>query len=201
MAEMPAVARYFVNLSSGRRARRFLGWIRGHISVAPTAEVLEVGAGAGRLAVRWVREVPVRRYLATEYDPRQLAAAARTVAAEFPDGAPPALLLARADIARLAQPAASVDLVVASVALHHAGPDHRSFDGIPRGLAEIDRVLRGGGQVVYSEMFHRRAIREWFVARGYAVVAERRGWRTDFVAVRKPVGPGATTPGSEPTRA
>ncbi len=153
------------------------------------AECLEVGCGNARLAVLVVDGFRPQRYVATDVDARQLSAAGHVVRQRYPEGRPAALELRPADMLGLDFPDTSFDVVLAFVTIHHASPRHEDFLPVPRALSEIDRVLRPGGLLFYSEIFHHERIREWLAHRGYALASVQRRLRVESVAARKPGGP------------
>lgn len=187
MSEMNPIARFFVNLSGTRRSARYYAWIQAHAGIRPGATCLEIGCGNGRLAARVADGLAPREYVAVDIDPKQLDEAGRTLHRLYPSGVPPGILLRPADMTRLPFPSGTFDVVLAFVALHHASPHHRDFSRVPTALAEVDRVLRPGGALVYSEMFHQVPIRDWFSQRGYSLDAVERHWRVEFVVRHKPL--------------
>jgi ubiquinone/menaquinone biosynthesis C-methylase UbiE len=189
MAEMGRISRFFVNRSSARRNTRIYGWIRTNLSLPPGAACLEIGCGSGDMAARLVDGFAPSRYVATDVDPRQLDAARETLERRYPGGLPAALELRPADMLALSFPDASFDAVFAFVTIHHASPKHRDFTNVPKALAEIDRVLKPGGFLVYEEIEHKERIREWLRGHGYALSGVERGWKRESVISRKR-GPG-----------
>jgi SAM-dependent methyltransferase len=125
--------------------RLLLGSLFGRIAaeiaaVAPAgARVLEVGCGPGRLSIRLVREHGLD-VTGVDLDPAMIERARAN--ADRPgagDGSRPSFLFG--DVASLAFPDGSFDLVVSSLSMHHwADPG--------AGLVEIGRVLRSGGRVL-----------------------------------------------------
>jgi ubiquinone/menaquinone biosynthesis C-methylase UbiE len=193
MPEMNFVSRFFVNRSASRRAARFYRWIQEEVPIPANAHCLEIGCGAGSLALQFVEGFRPAQYLATDFDSHQVDEARRRVAARYPSSPPPALELRQADMLHLSFDASSFDVVLANVAIHHAGPSHHDFSRIPDALAEFERVLRPGGLLVYGEILHREPIRAWLTAHGFTIERIRRGWRRETVAARKA---GGATPGS-----
>jgi len=182
---MNPISRFFVNASSSRRAAREYQWIRTGVSIPPAARCLEIGCGNGHFALRFVEGSRPAEYVATDLDPHQVEEARRTLAKRYPTGAPPGLVLRAADMLQLPFPNGSFDLVLAFVAIHHASPSHHDFSRIPQALSEFDRVLRPGGLLVYQEILHREAIRNWLTVHGFALDQVRRQWRRESVVARK----------------
>lgn len=188
MSFLNPVSRFFLNRSAGRRDARRLAWLRPRLQLPVGAACLEVGAGNADLAARLTVAYRPERYVATDADPRQVEAADRHLRRTFPGGLPPGLEVRTADMRELPFPEASWDAVFAFVALHHASPSHRQYGGVPEALAEIARVLRPGGLLVYEEIVHRDRIRAWLGEHRFSIVAEeRRRWR-DRAIVRKANG-------------
>jgi SAM-dependent methyltransferase len=107
-------------------------------AVAPDgAQVLEVGCGPGRLSIRLARQHGLE-VTGLDLDPAMIARArANTDRAANRGGRRPEFLVG--DVAALAFPDRSFDLVVSTLSMHHwADP--------AAGLAEIGRVLRPGGR-------------------------------------------------------
>lgn len=189
MAEMNAVARFFVNAFGGGRNRRRAEWVLGHAGLAREVDCLEIGAGRGDLAARIAVGVPARRYVATDLDERQVAAARRALRRRFPGGLPASLELRTADMLALPFADGTFDVVLAFTSLHHAGPSHRDATLLPRALNEVDRVLRPGGSFVYEEFLHRGTIRDWLHRRDYEIRATWSRRRTERVVAVKPRTP------------
>jgi ubiquinone/menaquinone biosynthesis C-methylase UbiE len=186
MAEMNRVSRFFVNRSAARRAAARYEWIRQNAAVTPSATCLEVGCGNGELAARVVSGLHPAKFTATDFDPRQVAEAGRTLQKRFGADVPRALELRTADMLHLPFPDGSYDVVMAFVAIHHASEHHLDFTKVPEALSELGRVLRPGGALVYSEIFHKEAIRKWLTDHGFTIEASQRRWRAESVVARKP---------------
>ncbi len=188
MAEMGRISRFFVNRFNARRNVRILGWMRQNVSLPAGSICLEIGCGNGDLASRVVDGFRPALYMATDLDPRQVVAAKAHLARRYPDGMPSAVELRTADMLHLTFADASFDAVVAVVSIHHASPNHHDPSGVPRALAEIDRVLRPGGVLVYEEILHKERIRAWLGEHGYMLSGIQRGFKRESVVAKKPGG-------------
>lgn len=190
MPEMNPVSRFFVNLSARRRAARNYRWIRQEVPIPPGAACLEVGCGNGSLAAQILEGFHPSLYVATDVDPRQVESARRELSRRYPSGLPAALLLQQADMLHLPFADHSFDVVFAFVAIHHASATHEDYSRVPDALAELTRVLRPVGCLVYQEIFHKVRIREWLLGHGYSIERFRSQWRRESVAARRgPVPP------------
>jgi ubiquinone/menaquinone biosynthesis C-methylase UbiE len=99
------------------------------VIAAEPGRILEVGCGWGELAA-WLAEATGAEVVATDLSPRMVELARENgVAAEV------------ADVQALPFPEASFDVAVAAWMLYHV-PD------LPKGIAELARVLRPGGRLV-----------------------------------------------------
>jgi SAM-dependent methyltransferase len=113
-------------------------------AVAPIgARVLEVGGGPGHLSIRQARQHGLE-VTGLDLDPAMISRARAT--ADRPgngDQRRPSFLVG--DVASLAFPDQSFDLVVSTLSMHHwANPT--------AGLAEISRVLRPGGRALIWDL-------------------------------------------------
>ena len=194
MAEMGWLGRFHVNLCNGRRNARTYGWLTPVLALPPGAASLEVGAGNGDMARRMVDGLKPARYVATDLDPRQVEAARKRLARVYPAGLPATLELRAADMLSLPFPDASFDAVFAFMSLHHADAHHGAFVNVPKALAELDRVLRPGGRLAYTEMINRDKVRGWLESRGYRIAATDPHRTRDAVLAVKPTGPPAAAP-------
>ncbi len=185
MAEMGRISRFFVNRFNAGRNRRVVAFAKAHAPLPAGAACLEIGCGNGDLAAGLAESFSVARYVATDLDPRQLETARHHLSQRYPSGIPPALELRAADMLRLPFEDASFDAVVAVVSIHHATPNHHESTEVPQALAEIDRVLRPGGLLLYEEILHKDLIRSWLAHRGYVLSGVDRGFKRETVAARK----------------
>lgn len=136
MPEMPAVARTVVTSPPYRMfARRLLlPWVLG--DEQPAGEGLEIGAGSGVMSAQLLAAFPALRMVATDYDPRMVHAARRTLRS-FGDRA----VVQRADAAELPFADCRFDLVLSAAMLHHV-------PAWPDAVAQAVRVLRPGGRLI-----------------------------------------------------
>ncbi len=186
MSEMNRVSRFFVNRFNARRSARISAWVRGNATLPADALCLEIGCGNGDLASRLVDGLRPARYVATDLDPRQLEAARKHLAPRYPGGLPPSLEFREADMLHLPFADGAFDAVLAVVSIHHATPNHHESGEVPHALAEIDRVLRPGGALLYEEILHKDLIRAWLRDHGYALSGIQRGVKRESVVARKP---------------
>jgi ubiquinone/menaquinone biosynthesis C-methylase UbiE len=194
MPEMNAVARFFVNFSARRRSRRNYEWMRREVPLPAGSRVLEIGCGNASLAVRIVDGSRPTEYVATDFDPRQIEQARRTVDAWYSGHPPPTLVLRTADMTHLEDAPSTFDAVLAFLVIHHAGATHHDFSRVPLALSEFERVLRPGGLLVYQEFLHKEPIRQWLTEHGFAIERIRRRWRLESVVARKSTGGSANLP-------
>ena len=113
-------------------------------ALAPVgARVLEIGCGPGRLSILLTRRHGLE-VTGLDLDPAMIERArANARRSEDGDGPRPAFLVG--DVASLAFPDASFDLVVSTLSMHHwADPS--------AGLAEIGRVLRPGARALVWDL-------------------------------------------------
>jgi SAM-dependent methyltransferase len=127
----------------------------------PNAQVLEVGSGPGRLAVKLAELAAAIRVTGVDITPEMVeranALAARSGVADRVD-------FRVGDVASLPFPAASFDVVVSTFSLHH-------WQNPAAGLAETYRVLRPGGVARIYDLV------DWirrFEQRGAGIVALAR---------------------------
>lgn len=188
MAEMDRISRFFVNAFTVRRNARRFRRLQGRLSLPARAACLEIGCGNGGMAERLVNGLGPARYVATDLDPRQIESARRHLSKRYPGGIPPALELREADMLHLPFADASFDAVFAFVSIHHASPNHHDSVNVPQALAEIDRVLRPEGVLVYEEILHKELIHAWLRERGYALAWSEQGWTRETVVALKAAG-------------
>lgn len=184
---MGGVSRFFVNLFTGRRTARVFEWLVPNLGLPPSAACLEIGAGNGDMARRFADGLRPSRYVATDLDPRQIEAARGHLAAVYPNGVPSSIELRAADMLALPFPDASFDAVLAFQSLHHADEHHHAFLNVPKALAEMDRVLRPGGRIAYTEFVNRDKVRGWLTAHEYVIAAIRARKRHEAVVAVKPL--------------
>jgi ubiquinone/menaquinone biosynthesis C-methylase UbiE len=188
MAEMNRLSRWFVNHVKGRANARLYDWLHDHLVLPPASICLEIGCGNGNMAVRIMDGMGPARFVATDLDPKQLAAADRLIRAHYAPSASTGIELRPADMLRLPFPDRGFDAVFAFASLHHAGTTHRDASRLGDALSEVDRVLRPGGALAYEEFLHKERLRAWLADHGYAVTARERHWRREMAVARKPTG-------------
>lgn len=113
----------------------------------PGARVLELGCGAAKLARALLQAHPDVHYVGYEVDRIQLAKNLQEP--------PPGMQFHHGGAEAIAEPDASVDLVLMLKSLHHV--DVSMMD---RALGEIARVLRPGGHLYISEPVYDGALNE-----------------------------------------
>ncbi len=119
------------------RHEDFHAWLWRHVDAPPSADVLEVGSGSGRMWQAIGAAVPAGwRLTLSDVSPGMLSEARDTLAATGRDAA-----FVLADAANLPFANGRFDLVFANHMLYHV-PD------LPRTVAELGRVLRPGGRLI-----------------------------------------------------
>ena len=132
----PIFAAFFDRMSRGAE-KRGLGELRDEVVGKASGVVVEIGAGTGRNFAHYPSAV--REVLATEPDPNMLKRAPEALGtATVP------IRLEQATADRLPVEDATVDTVVATLVFC-------SIDDPDAALAEIHRVLKPGGRVVFLE--------------------------------------------------
>ena len=192
MAEMGWFGRWMVNVSTSSRARRVLGDLGSHLTVPEGAHVLELGMGGGGLVALVQERYHPARLVGTDFDPAQVAATNARLRRRW--GTIPAGVATQvADALALPFPDASFDFVFAIAMLHHVEAHHTEYSQRPRALAEIRRVLRPGGRLVYSDLFRREEIRRSLAELGFREEFLRSGWRHDLAIYRAPSSPAVSS--------
>jgi ubiquinone/menaquinone biosynthesis C-methylase UbiE len=126
-----------------RRLREIHRRILARAAIAPGQRVLDVGCGPGPLTLAAAREAgPTGETVGLDASPEMIALATRQAAAAR---SPATFRLA--PIEAIPMPDDHVDVVLASLMLHHLPSTL-----LPRALAEVRRVLRPGGRFVVLEL-------------------------------------------------
>jgi SAM-dependent methyltransferase len=110
----------------------------------PGGKLLEVGSGPGRLAVRLAREAPGMTLTGVDISDAMVERAARRAAEA---GLSERVRFEVGDVAALPFSEQGFDGVVSTLSLHH-------WSDPPRGLAEIHRVLKPGGEAWIYDLAH-----------------------------------------------
>lgn len=186
MARMSSVEKFFVNEFNDFLGRREIRNVFGHIELTAGAELLELGAGIGAASYLAFKRYCPRRLVVTDYDPSQVKEARRYFETRF-GRLPDTTEFRVADAMSLPFEDASFNMVFGFLFLHHLEDHQWQFRKIPRGLDEIDRVLRPGGTFVYGEMYRKGEIRRYLESRGLREVFSSRPWLvSDLCAYEKP---------------
>jgi ubiquinone/menaquinone biosynthesis C-methylase UbiE len=182
---MSGFERRMVNFRTESRARRVLAQLGAGLDVPPDARILEVGAGRGGLTALLQERFHPARLVGTDFDPAQVEAAREFLASRW--GSIPANVeLQAVDALRIPFADGSFDLVFAMMMLHHVEERHDEYRRRPEALREIQRVLRPGGTLVYSEIFRRADLRATLRELRFVPLVERLGWRKDVRILRAP---------------
>jgi SAM-dependent methyltransferase len=110
----------------------------------PTGTILEVGSGPGRLAVRLAQKAPGLKLTGVDISPEMSERAARRAASA---GLGERVRFEVGDVGALPFAEESFDGAISTLSLHH-WPDPA------RGLAEVHRVLRPGGEARIYDLAH-----------------------------------------------
>jgi SAM-dependent methyltransferase len=138
----------------------------------PAPEVLEIGPGPGRLAIRLARRHPGLRLVGLDIDPAMVA---RATARSRREGLGGRVRFVVGDVAAIPFDDGSFDLVVSTFSAHHWGQAARA-------IAEIERVLRPGGRAMIYDLpelwlrLERGARRVADVSRGREATEGRVAW-------------------------
>jgi SAM-dependent methyltransferase len=159
----------------------FYARVAGEVTAAhPGGKVLEVGSGPGRLAVRLARAAPGMTLTGVDISGAMVERASRRAAAAGLSGR---VRFEVGDVAALPFTDEEFDGAVSTLSLHH-------WSDPARGLAEIHRVLKPGGEARIYDLAHWL----WLPARG--------GDRLAQLAAASPFGEGEVKvvrwPGSVP---
>jgi SAM-dependent methyltransferase len=160
----------------------FYARVAGEVAAAyPGGKLLEVGSGPGRLAVRLAREAPGTTLTGVDISDAMVERAARRAAGA---GLSERVRFEVGDVAALPLADGEFDGVVSTLSLHH-------WSDPARGLAEIHRVLKPGGEARIYDLAH------WLW-----LPAGRGGDRLALLAAASPFGEGEVEivrwPGSVP---
>lgn len=151
-------------------ARFYRSTARSLVALAPDGgHVVDIGTGPGDLLLELATARPDLTVTGIDLEPDMVAIADRAARTA---GLAPRVRALEGDVAALPLETDSVDVVVATLTLHH-WPD------VPAGLAEIARVLRPGGAVLIVDFggdIERGLRAELGVAVPGATLRRRRRW-------------------------
>lgn len=126
------------------RSRRIADAIAAAVPLASVRDALEYGCGTGQ--VTWALADRLDRVLLTDASPGMLSVVAERIAAR-PEGDRARFEARALDLTAESLPAASLDLIYTSMALHHV-PD------VPLALSRMREALRPGGHVAIADLDH-----------------------------------------------
>lgn len=182
MAEMNAFARWRVNASSVRRARRLVTMLRPQLHLPPSPRILELGAGAGALSVRLHAEYPGSAITVTDFDPAQLESSRESFRRQL-GSTPAGVEFRQVDARTLPFPDASFDAVFAIMMLHHVEARHSDYQERPAALREIRRVLAPGGKLVFMDFSRTKEMLATLTELGFRTSYERRRWPRQYLGL------------------
>ncbi len=180
MAEMSRTEKWIVNRVNPWTYQHVLRpFFQHHLRLPANAALLEVGCGTGQAALITNQLYHPAKFVVTDYDPSQVAEARATFQGAYGQ-IPSQITVETADALQFRYADASFDALFAFFVLHHLS-EHKLGKvqaAMVQGLAEIDRVIKPGGSFIYSDMFQRKTIRDYFTCKGYEIVH-----RQNFLAV------------------
>ncbi|MDE1820830.1 MAG: class I SAM-dependent methyltransferase [Euryarchaeota archaeon] len=188
MAAMNWLSRWSINRRTEVRARRALDKLGPEFALPSGARVLELGSGGGGMIALLHERFHPARLVGTDFDPAQVEAARRFLSGRW-GSLPSSVELRQADALALPFPDHSFDVVFAMMMLHHVEEHAAHRGGLvrrPQALREVQRVLRPGGQFVYSEMFQRHGVRKVLEELRFSPRLLRSGWRQDLAVYSSP---------------
>ena len=162
MAKMSAVEKFFVNRKN-RSLHEILADLDGTLAISNVSKVLEVGAGAGKLSLLLNEKYHPASLHITDVDEEQINLAEKNVKERY-SSVPTNLRLEKADLLDLRYSEESFDVVFAIMVFHHVGGKN-----LDAALDNASSVLKVGGQLVYSEMFHKRKIKDYLTRNGFTI--------------------------------
>ncbi len=182
MSEMPAFSRWFINRSTGRRARSQLAAFGPHLVLPTGARLLELGAGRGGLSARLYEQYRPARLVVTDYDPAQVAEATEYLGRRW-NGWPAGVELRSANALSLPFDRSTFDAVFAMDVLHHVEARHADYAQRPTALREIRRVLVPGGHFVFAEFTRVPDVEATLRDLGFVAEFGRRRWPHHLTAI------------------
>jgi ubiquinone/menaquinone biosynthesis C-methylase UbiE len=185
MSEMNGFGRWLVNLRTESRGKRILASLSPDLQLIPSSKVLELGAGRGGLLALVFERFHPARIVGTDYDAAQVSAAEKFLSGRW-GRIPPSVELRTADAAELPFPDTSFDYVFAMSMLHHVDKSPSTYLRRPLALREVRRVLKPGGQFIYSDFSHRAELRATLAELGFVPVRKRSRWGHDLAIYRAP---------------
>jgi ubiquinone/menaquinone biosynthesis C-methylase UbiE len=179
---MNPLSRFFVNAASARRSARTLGSLETGFRVAPSARILELGAGGGALSALLQERYRPVRLVVTDFDPHQVEVSRARLRQRL-DPVPRSIELCRVDAKALPFADGSFEYVFAILMLHHVEAHHSEYRRRPLALREIRRVLAPGGSLIYSDFSHTADLDRTLTELGFTRAFERRRWPRRVLAV------------------
>ncbi len=164
--------KFFVNRLNRHFHKKVMADLEGALNLSGSSEVLEVGAGSGSFALLINERYVPNKLLLTDYHQDQVKLAEKNLQAVY-GSVPTNFVLQRADALNLQFRDETFDSVFAFLVIHHFSKHEWSTDGLYKGLDEITRVLRHGGQFVYAETFQKRRIRAYLRSKGFDISHEQ----------------------------
>jgi len=182
---MNRLSGWLVNRRTEARGRRVLSKLGDNLRLPSSAAVLELGTGGGGLLALPQDRYRPTRWVETDFDPSQVAAAREFLTGRW-GFIPPTVELRPADPLQLPYDEGSFDLVFAMMMLHQVEEPLREYKRRPQALKEVRRVLRPGGVLVHSEISRRSEIRATLAELGFHPELVRQGWRSDLGIYQRP---------------
>jgi SAM-dependent methyltransferase len=182
---MNRFSRWLVNRSNASRSVRLLDTVAPALDLPASPRILELGSGAGHLGALVFERLHPGRLVVTDYDPVQVEATRRSVAARF-GGVPPGVEVRQADALHLPFEDGAFDCLIAAGVFHHVEASHTDFRLRPAAVREARRVLAPGGTLVYTEFTRRKEFRDCLGENGFTPTLLKVGWTRDLGVFRAP---------------
>jgi len=145
-------------------------------NIQPTGTILEIGAGLGYTSHAIFNKYHPSRIFICDFDATQVERGKKLTRAKF-GSMPPEFVYQREDVLNLSFNDESFDMVISTLMFHHVEENLRDFKKTPRGISEIQRVLKPGGIFFYWDIANQEKVEQLMHDAGYTTLLSTRKQR------------------------
>lgn len=169
MASMNIIEKVIVNNLNRLRVPPTVLRLLDKGNIYPTGAILEIGAGLGYTSHAIFKRYHPSRMFICDFDATQVERGKKFARKKF-GSMPLEFVYQREDVLDLSFADKNFDMVIATLMFHHVENNRLDFKNTPRGIGEIQRVLKPGGIFFYWDIINQDKVERLMQEAGYETI-------------------------------